>query len=75
MITKKDAIEVASEIVKDLKTMESREYMKGPDNHERYAAREMASRSINSLFFCLNEKTRAQFDYSAQNLFDAAGWR
>lgn len=75
MITKTEAIKIATAIVDALQQEEKHPDLQGVNNKARFAARGMAAKAIDALYFSLPEKTRAAFDYSYDELFKAAGWR
>ena len=83
MITKTDAIAICKAICNGLRNEQAKPALQGPDNRERYAARGMAAIAIESIYYALPEKTRADLRTEAtrlglstgeQALFKLSGW-
>lgn len=74
MLTYKDAILIGERICEILKTEQKRDELQGPDNKARYAARGIAARSIEEIYFQMPDKYRAKFDYKIDSFFKKCGW-
>lgn len=74
MLTKKDAITVGKAITAALVKEQAHKDLQGPDNAARYAARGMCAKALESIYYELPDKVRAQFRYDAAAYIKACDW-